>query len=45
MSKKVIQKQVAVENLGEEMRVLYVAMTRAKGKADFNRMRTDARKN
>ena len=28
--KKVIQKQVAVENLGEEMRVLYVAMTRAK---------------
>ena len=30
--KKVIQKQVAVENLGEEMRVLYVAMTRAKEK-------------
>lgn len=30
--KKVIQKQVTVENLGEEMRVLYVAMTRAKEK-------------
>ena len=30
--KKVIQKQVTVENLSEEMRVLYVAMTRAKEK-------------
>ncbi len=30
--KKVIQKKVQVENLGEELRVLYVAMTRAKEK-------------
>ncbi|MBE5966829.1 MAG: helicase-exonuclease AddAB subunit AddA [Lachnospiraceae bacterium] len=30
--KKLIQKKVQVENLGEELRVLYVAMTRAKEK-------------
>lgn len=30
--KKVIQKKIHVENLGEELRVLYVAMTRAKEK-------------
>lgn len=30
--KKVIQKKVQIENLGEELRVLYVAMTRAKEK-------------
>lgn len=30
--KKVIQKKVQVENLGEEIRVLYVAMTRAREK-------------
>ncbi|MDF2537792.1 MAG: hypothetical protein K0S76_813 [Herbinix sp.] len=30
--KKVIQKKVQLENLGEELRVLYVAMTRAKEK-------------
>ncbi len=30
--KRVIQKKVQVENLGEELRVLYVAMTRAKEK-------------
>lgn len=30
--KKVIQKQVLIENLGEELRVLYVALTRAKEK-------------
>lgn len=30
--KKVIQKKTIVENLGEELRVLYVAMTRAKEK-------------
>ena len=30
--KKVIQKKVQVENLGEELRVLYVAMTRAREK-------------
>ena len=32
LMKKVIQKKVQVENLGEELRVLYVAMTRAKEK-------------
>ncbi len=30
--KKVIQKKVQIDNLGEELRVLYVAMTRAKEK-------------
>ncbi len=30
--KKVMQKKIQVENLGEELRVLYVAMTRAKEK-------------
>lgn len=30
--KKVIQKELVLENLGEELRVLYVAMTRAKEK-------------
>lgn len=30
--KKVIQKQLVLENLGEELRVLYVALTRAKEK-------------
>lgn len=30
--KKVIQKKIQIENLGEELRVLYVAMTRAKEK-------------
>ncbi len=30
--KKVIQKNITIENLGEELRVLYVAMTRAKEK-------------
>jgi ATP-dependent helicase/nuclease subunit A len=30
--KKVIQKKVQIENMGEELRVLYVAMTRAKEK-------------
>jgi ATP-dependent helicase/nuclease subunit A len=30
--KRVIQKQIALENLGEELRVLYVALTRAKEK-------------
>jgi ATP-dependent helicase/nuclease subunit A len=30
--KKLIQKKVQIENLGEELRVLYVAMTRAKEK-------------
>jgi ATP-dependent helicase/nuclease subunit A len=30
--KKVMQKQVVLENLGEELRVLYVALTRAKEK-------------
>jgi ATP-dependent helicase/nuclease subunit A len=30
--KKVIQKQIVLENLGEELRILYVAMTRAKEK-------------
>lgn len=30
--KKVIQKETALENLGEELRILYVAMTRAKEK-------------
>ncbi|MCU6746416.1 MULTISPECIES: helicase-exonuclease AddAB subunit AddA [Lachnospiraceae] len=30
--KKVIQREVQIENLGEELRVLYVAMTRAKEK-------------
>lgn len=30
--KKVIQKQITLENLGEELRILYVAMTRAKEK-------------
>lgn len=30
--KKIIQKKTSMENLGEEMRVLYVAMTRAKEK-------------
>jgi ATP-dependent helicase/nuclease subunit A len=30
--KKVIQKKVQIENIGEELRVLYVAMTRAKEK-------------
>jgi ATP-dependent helicase/nuclease subunit A len=30
--KKVIQKKVQIENLGEELRVLYVAMTRAREK-------------
>lgn len=32
LPKKVIQKKVQIENLGEELRVLYVAMTRAKEK-------------
>mgnify|MGYP002226615250 CR=1 FL=1 len=41
--KKVIQKQVAVENLGEEMRVLYVAMTRAKEKLILTGVCKDAR--
>ena len=31
-SKKVIQKEEALESLGEELRVLYVALTRAKEK-------------
>jgi len=35
--KRSIAKQIDMENLGEELRVLYVALTRAKGKADFNR--------
>lgn len=30
--KKVLQKQIVLENLGEELRVLYVALTRAKEK-------------
>lgn len=30
--KKVIQREIQIENLGEELRVLYVAMTRAKEK-------------
>jgi helicase-exonuclease AddAB, AddA subunit, Firmicutes type len=30
--KRVIQKEIALENLGEELRVLYVALTRAKEK-------------
>ena len=30
--KKVIQKNITIENLGEELRILYVAMTRAKEK-------------
>ena len=30
--KKVIQRKVQLENLGEELRVLYVALTRAKEK-------------
>ncbi len=30
--KKIIQKKIQIENLGEELRVLYVAMTRAKEK-------------
>lgn len=30
--KKVIQKKIRIENMGEELRVLYVAMTRAKEK-------------
>jgi ATP-dependent helicase/nuclease subunit A len=32
LMKKVIQRQTALENLGEELRVLYVALTRAKEK-------------
>lgn len=32
LMKKAIQKQIALENLGEELRVLYVALTRAKEK-------------
>lgn len=32
LPKKVIQKNIILENLGEELRVLYVAMTRAKEK-------------
>ncbi len=30
--KKVIQKEITIENLGEELRILYVALTRAKEK-------------
>lgn len=32
LMKKAIQKQIALENMGEELRVLYVALTRAKEK-------------
>jgi ATP-dependent helicase/nuclease subunit A len=45
--KKVIQKELVLENLGEELRILYVAMTRAKekliltgGVKDMNKMLT-----
>ena len=32
LQKKLIQKQIELESLGEELRVLYVALTRAKNK-------------
>ena len=35
--KKIIQREVMLENLGEELRVLYVAMTRAKEKLILDR--------
>ena len=40
--KKVIQKTSALENLGEELRILYVAMTRAKEKLILTGAVTDA---
>lgn len=45
--KKVIQKKVQIENLGEELRVLYVAMTRAKEKlilSSFLKSESDMKK-
>lgn len=45
--KKVIQKKVQIENLGEELRVLYVAMTRAKEKlilSSYLKSESDMRK-
>lgn len=41
--KKVIQKTSALENLGEELRILYVAMTRAKEKLILTGTLTDAK--
>ena len=37
IAKKAIAKQIELENLGEELRVLYVALTRAKRKAHSHR--------
>lgn len=42
--KKVIQQETALENLGEELRVLYVAMTRAKEKLILTGQLSDAEK-
>ncbi len=42
--KKVIQKQIVLENLAEELRILYVAMTRAKEKLVLTGQVKDAEK-
>lgn len=42
IAKKAIAKQIDLENLGEELRVLYVALTRAKEKLILTGMKKDA---
>lgn len=42
IAKKAIAKQIELENLGEELRVLYVALTRAKEKLILTGMKKDA---
>ena len=44
LQKKMIQKQIELESLGEELRVLYVALTRAKEKLLMTGTLTDARR-
>ncbi|MDD6306797.1 MAG: helicase-exonuclease AddAB subunit AddA [Clostridiales bacterium] len=43
IAKKAIAKQIDLENLGEELRVLYVALTRAKEKLILTGMKKDAK--
>lgn len=42
--KKMIQEKTKLENLAEELRVLYVAMTRAERKADSDRQSENRRR-
>ena len=42
--KRAIAKQIELENLGEELRVLYVALTRAKEQPDLNGVQKRCRK-